>query len=297
MKTNIYNKLKILYVEDDEKIRNIYTKILQKRITNLLVATNGEEGYQNYIDFNPDIVITDIKMPKLNGLEMSGKIKEKNKTIPIIITSAHDDVEFYAQAIKIGINHYLPKPVDAKELYSALELYAKNILFEQEKKDRDVILQNIINADKNMILVLESEDIIFSNKSFLSFFNIESNEEFKKNFNCIYDTFERDDEVLLKGELEVNETFEELIQRTTDVNRIIKINDSSNNDYKIFFINISFLNKNMKNKNTAMYMLTFTDITLLSKEKENIQDIAYHDGLTKIYNRNKYLKLFHLQTH
>ncbi len=70
------------------------------------IANNGEEGLEKYKKINPDIIITDIMMPKLDGLEMTKRIREENETIPIIVLSAFSDKEKLLKAIDIGITKY-----------------------------------------------------------------------------------------------------------------------------------------------------------------------------------------------
>ena len=93
--------IKILYVKDDENIRSVFSKFLQRKSKQLEVAVDGEDGYLKYLEFKPGLIISDINMSKLNGLEMSRKIKNLNKEILIILTSAHSDSEYYTEAISI----------------------------------------------------------------------------------------------------------------------------------------------------------------------------------------------------
>lgn len=122
----------LLYVEDEELIRTFLEKKLSRKVKKLHVAANGQEGYEKFIEHKPDIILTDITMPKLNGIDMAKKIKEIDKNIPIIIMSAHSDTTYLLQAIELGINGYLLKPIDKEKLLSTLESNVKNIFIEKE---------------------------------------------------------------------------------------------------------------------------------------------------------------------
>ncbi|MDQ1341211.1 MAG: hypothetical protein QG567_2369 [Campylobacterota bacterium] len=122
--------IKILYVEDDLSVRSALSAIIKRRVETLITAEDGEDGYKKYLEHLPDIIITDIKMPIMDGIEMSKKIREHSKNIPIIITTAFSDTEFLLEAINTGINRFVLKPVDSRKLFESLERAAKEITYE-----------------------------------------------------------------------------------------------------------------------------------------------------------------------
>jgi len=151
VKNDIFKDIKLLYVEDDEDIRAVYTRFLERRLNNVFVATNGQEGYEYYLKYQPDLIITDIKMPLMTGLEMSSMIRDKNREIPIIITSAHNDNSFFQEAINIGVNMFLLKPVDFTQLFNMIKVTAEDIILKIKTQNETKILN-----DKNkMIAVTE----------------------------------------------------------------------------------------------------------------------------------------------
>jgi len=117
--------IKVLYVEDEKILQSIFTKVLSDRINKLFVGKNGEEGYNLYKKYKPDLIITDIKMPVMNGMEMIRKIKAKDQNIKIIIMSAYGQAEYFMQAIKYGVQGFLLKPVDNKKLFSLINELAQ----------------------------------------------------------------------------------------------------------------------------------------------------------------------------
>jgi len=117
MMISSYSKIStILYVEDEEGVRKGYEKALKRHAKEFYVASNGREGLELFIRYQPDIVITDINMPKMNGIEMSKAIKKINPDQEIIITTAHSETGYFMEAIDLQINSYLLKPIDKNVL-------------------------------------------------------------------------------------------------------------------------------------------------------------------------------------
>jgi len=108
----------ILYVEDDLLVREQTEKILKKLFKKVYVAVDGKEGLELYKEFisNIDVVVTDINMPNMNGLDMIKEINNLNKSIPTIVTTAHSDSHNLIKAIDINVDKYITKPIQVKEL-------------------------------------------------------------------------------------------------------------------------------------------------------------------------------------
>lgn len=131
-KAELLMNLKVLYVEDDDDTRLQMKMILKKRVGRLLTAKNGEEGLESFKADAPDIVITDSRMPKLDGINMSRQIRTLNKKVPIIITTAFSEVEMILEAVDIGIEKYILKPINMEELMSALNQAGAKVLDEED---------------------------------------------------------------------------------------------------------------------------------------------------------------------
>lgn len=142
----LLKQFSLLYVEDDEHIREQLMQFLKRRASVLHVATNGAEGLELYRRHQPDMVVSDILMPEMNGLEMAEAIRELNAEVPIIVTTAFNETDYFLKAIQIGVDSYVLKPVDPAMLGRALhksaavlhqrrELARKNVLMQQMLKD------------------------------------------------------------------------------------------------------------------------------------------------------------------
>jgi diguanylate cyclase (GGDEF)-like protein len=123
MSNQILKDVVILYVEDEDDIRNEVVESISFLVGEIIVATNGAEGLEKYNQHNDkiDLIISDILMPKLNGIEMIKKIRAIDHNIPIILTTAFSDTEYLREAIELSVDSYVLKPIDIEELYNAIQ--------------------------------------------------------------------------------------------------------------------------------------------------------------------------------
>lgn len=123
----ILKNISVLVVEDDESTLNIMSDILATDVKTLYLAKNALEGLELYEEHNPDIVVTDIEMGDMNGLEMSRALKEINRKLPIIVITAFNNQEYLDFAKKIGIESYIMKPIEYDKFIEALVNSAKKL--------------------------------------------------------------------------------------------------------------------------------------------------------------------------
>jgi len=124
---NDYANLTLLYVEDDEIIRQNAVEYLSNYCKEVFWAKDGKEALLVYKDKKPNIIITDIEMPRLNGLEMAKHIRKEDKKTPIIIATAFTEKEYLLQAVELQLIKYITKPISSKKLKEALELVLEHL--------------------------------------------------------------------------------------------------------------------------------------------------------------------------
>lgn len=136
------NKLKkysVLYAEDDEGIRKSYEMILRKICGPLRCAADGNEAFSLYSEKKPDILIADIKMPYIDGLQLIKKIRNVDKDIRILMTTAYTDEQYTLQAIELDISRYLVKPVMLENLKGALYKCVREI---EDRNPEQICFEN-----------------------------------------------------------------------------------------------------------------------------------------------------------
>ena len=171
--------LKVLIVEDEQKLANLIRNSIKELFFKVAIAKDGIDGIKKFKSFKPDIVISDISMPNLSGLEMCKIIKSQKQT-PIIILSAYSQKEMLLEAIDLGISKYFIKPFDIesfieylKELSNKINkeknytlkggfvfvknscnLYKDNELINLTKREKEFI--NLLIENKNLLVKIET---------------------------------------------------------------------------------------------------------------------------------------------
>ena len=162
------SNLKLLYVEDNKEARESTLLILEEFFHDITIAKNGLEGFNKFQENEFDIIITDINMPELSGLEMSKKIKEVNKDIPILIISAHKDLEFLTTSIELNIDGYIFKPLNSNDLIEQIYKLSSQIRKKQEEKLKQEKIkireQRRIKKIIKLADIRENEQKIITNK-------------------------------------------------------------------------------------------------------------------------------------
>ncbi|MCD8553227.1 response regulator [Seleniivibrio sp.] len=123
----LLKNLSIMHVEDDTSVRESLMRFLKRRFETIFTAKDGQEGLEMYKANRPDIVITDIQMPVMDGIEMAKKILEINPDAVIVITTAFNEKPYIDKASEIGIFEYLKKPVVKEDLTLTLRKCAERL--------------------------------------------------------------------------------------------------------------------------------------------------------------------------
>lgn len=155
MSKELLKNLKILCVEDENNISRLLKDALGEYFYSFIIAKDGLEGIEKYNKISPDIVISDIMMPKLNGLEMTKRIRQEDEDLPIIILSAYSDKDKLLKAIDLGINKYFIKPFNPEELLDYLFSLAKKL-----NKNKIVKLNKYFTFDMNSKNLFENNNLV-----------------------------------------------------------------------------------------------------------------------------------------
>lgn len=158
--------IKILYIEDDEFIRKNAIEYLSYSYKNIYEAIDGVDGLKKYEQINPDIIICDIMMPKLNGIQLIEKIRKKDKSTQIIIATARIDTEFLIKAIELRLVKYITKPITEEKLLPAIK-EAINFIKEDNSnilklhEDFKFDMLNKVLMKDNKLIKLTKKELLF----------------------------------------------------------------------------------------------------------------------------------------
>jgi DNA-binding NtrC family response regulator len=146
--------MKILYVEDEPALRGRIRIVLEMYFTHIIVAADGKEGLEGFVRHHPDIVVSDIKMPVMDGLELAKRIREIAPDTPVILTTAFTETDYLLKAIELGVTAYVRKPLDCRHLVETITRAATPILqkvaLEETKKRSEAPLELILGDSPAM---------------------------------------------------------------------------------------------------------------------------------------------------
>ncbi len=146
--------LRVLYVEDDSDISEEIVFFLKDRVQELYFAEDGVEGLKLFEKYRPDLIITDIQMPNLDGLSMSKRIKEIDADVAIIVTSAYNDNNFLANSIELGINGYLIKPINLRKMIETSVKVCEPLLLKRELENKN---RELLDINKNLDAIVSEK--------------------------------------------------------------------------------------------------------------------------------------------
>lgn len=141
-------EISVLYVEDDCDVHKQTLEFLGMHFRHVYSAFDGRQGLMLFQEKHPDVVLTDIRMPVMDGLDMAAKIKELQPNIPVIVITAYYEAEYLIKAIDIGIDKYVTKPTDGGKL---LEAIYKCVLPLLQKKEIESLNAKIFTTLENRI--------------------------------------------------------------------------------------------------------------------------------------------------
>lgn len=172
----------VLYVEDNESLRNQTTRLLQKFFKLVYAAKDGAEGVELFAQYRPKIVITDLRMPIMNGFTMCEQIKAMMHDVKIIVTTAHDEKEHLLQGIHYGVFQFLKKPLVIEYLLDTLIKCLETLESERHARLFGSEIEKIFNYQSNLLALLKNDKVVFANPKFLTFFGVPSLAHYQEAF-------------------------------------------------------------------------------------------------------------------
>ena len=285
---------KIMIVEDEqierESLKNLMEE-LKPQISEIIVAENGEQGYKKYLDYHPDIILTDIYMPKLDGLEMIEKIRETNQEVICLILTSYNYFNYAQKAIRLKVEDFILKPVDnetlkqsiykcinkiqEKELFTETSL-RKKVSQAQKILESECFYSIMIKHDKNSIEesfemlgyeIVSGYCVVFNHidqtNGYLKI--LKQNLEYR-NYLCILGTLQKEDILFVLSTREIKKNEQQLISKILNMQGLF--------DYEYGMGNIKYKVSNLyKSYQEALYQLNF-DKNFVQFEKSEMIELT-----------------------
>jgi len=271
-------ELTVLYVEDDENLRLETTKIIERIFDKVDVASDGVEGLNAFNSKHYDLIITDIEMPQVNGIEMSRSIRAINKETPIVVVSAYSNTDYFMDAIAIGIDYYILKPIKMPRLIDTLfaavkrvtdkriaDQYRQKEIKQKVQKASQDMLAEITNVSPNPTIVYTDGNISFVNRAFRELFEEEDLKKLVENEQYLWSFL--NEKISIDNVVHTENNFIEQLDDSKFQENKHKISLRTKNGRKIFFVFRNPLNLEAEQE-SAVY--TFNDITVLEYQKVQI---------------------------
>ncbi|MBF0214125.1 MAG: diguanylate cyclase [Magnetococcales bacterium] len=274
--------LTILFVEDDPDIHQLLDRVILRHAGTLITAHDGQEGFRKFQEYKPDIIVTDILMPTLDGLAMTKMIRDTDSEIPIIVTTAHNDEEYFLRSIDLGIDRYVLKPTNPHTLLKALSHCARALWRRREQESANRYVRFVLDIQPNLLLVTDHERLEYINRAFLNFLGYPSLENF------LADGADLGEWLLTRagepfGVQESPGCWIQTLLATSQEQGVVYLRGTASGEapttatpFAITFNALPELNK---------FIFSFSDITHLEKEKQQLEVQAFTDALTGTCNR------------
>jgi len=257
-------KLKLLYVEDNESARESTLTIFEEFFGNIVVGVDGVDGLEKFEKGDFDLIITDINMPKMDGLTMVEKIRKTDKNISVLVLSAHNESEFFIKSIKAGVDGYLLKPIDVEQFLAVLSKVIEKIQL-REAAEKNLHILNQYQEVANKSVIVSKTDlkgiITYVNDRFCNISGYSEEELIGKNHNII-----RHPDVPKEAFRELWETIRDKkdIWQGTVKNRA--------KDGSPYYVKATIKPLVDKDDNILEYIAFRTDITEIMNSKKQLQD-------------------------
>ncbi|MGM0533421.1 MAG: diguanylate cyclase [Campylobacterota bacterium] len=251
--------LKILYVEDDSTMRKMFKEVLKKIVDTIYLANDGKDGLDVFEHEDIDIIITDINMPVMSGLEMAYEIRKSDKNIPIVVTSSYSESNYLLQAIDHDVTSYMLKPISYETLRKKIEQVAHSVFLEKRLARNQKMAQTAIDLYEGMIVEVVNKNIDFANESCKRILNINEKPSYKE-FSNFFDS----------------EDIIATIQAIEEKNKIIQSKNGLS-----YLVDMTGMDQNS-------YLLIMSDVTHMVEKTDQLEKQSVTDELTGIYNRKKF---------
>ncbi len=262
--------ISVLVVDDEPEILEYMVRILNRLVENVFRSKNGMEALECYQKEKIDLIISDINMPVMDGIELLKLVRQHDRRIPFILSTGLKSLDILTEAIEQGISAFLPKPLQIKDLLSKVEDIAQNKELELKVQNEQKKLNKILNhVDSIVVMVSLSEKLLFMNQKFFDIFPYVDFDNYRQEHECICDIFE-DKDGYIQSIMGDQYWIPYILEHSSHTHHVLMIDKDGYE--RIFSVSVQSL------ENNELYVVTFGDVTELQRAKDEARAAAKMKG-------------------
>jgi diguanylate cyclase (GGDEF)-like protein/PAS domain S-box-containing protein len=273
----LHKDMSLLYVEDDQATREVVSQLLIHVVATVYIAADGREGLEAYRTHTPDIVVTDIRMPVMDGVEMAREIRRLRPDCQVIMLTAFSDIENLLDCVSIGINHYIMKPVDFAKLAEAIGQCCDYVNLKRRLSKQDETLNLLSQAMKQApasVLITDLQGTIeYVNTTFTKVTGYSAEEVIGRNPR------------ILKSDHNPPELYQGLWSTIRAGKEWECELANRRKDGQVYWELAKFCPLRNSEGAIIKYLKVSQDITERKHYEESLRYLSNHDSLTNLFNR------------
>lgn len=276
---DLLSQTTLLFVEDDPVTREVAARLLERKVARVYTACDGSEGLRIFREMHPDIVLADINMPVLDGLSMTAIIKSEAPDTPVIALTAYSNDHYLQQALDVGMDGFVQKPLDLDAMAPILFKNARQVMHRKQEEARRQLFTYLLDINPHLILSSSGGKVDYANRTFLAFVGQDRLE------SLLAGTPGRMNEMHVGGtRYRLNDfSWLSLLPELAQHQRTACFSPSGDTCAKenTFWITARHF------RELDRVVVTFTDITPLERERVQLLYQATTDSLTGVANRSR----------
>ena len=274
--------LTVLLVEDDVVSREQVAHMLERMVGKVITAEDGREGLETYQAESPDIVITDILMPGMDGLELAAAVRRLDLDVPIFVATGVDEPELLVRAVEQQIDTLLLKPVLPDALLAGIQRAGQVIALRRKVREAEQSMRVLMDTFPNFVLLAERERIVYANAGLMKYLGFASFDEFRSSGRSL-------DEFIVTGEGEDargrGDWLADMVDDPLDREHVLRLINPRSPSGRAGTFMAAF----REFPRPGRWIVSLSDVTELEDERRTLEDQASTDPLTGAVNRRRFM--------
>lgn len=277
--------ISILVVMQDNFERKRITGLLGRAVSDVLEARDGREGLRAYRDHSPDIILTDIVLPALDGPEMIAAIRGEDEDMPFIVAFDLYNPKALLKAVELNIDAFLRLPAKDSTLLAAVRKCARSVSLRRKLAQADTMLWSLLDVFPGMALLELRGTVVYANQRMVSYLGYPSFDHMRAGKMRFADRIQRLNDEPYTGDAAAWVT--DIVDDQLDRDHIMHLENPGNPSGRPGVFSVTYNTF----QNTELRLFSFQDISELEDEKSMLADEASTDPLTRAMNRRGFLRL------